>query len=271
MDVTVYLRPGALGDQTFAEDAAARRYFTVANSLGEIAPGRLVVGRYSLSPFYEAIEQQLAQQSCVLLNSYEQHRVAADLGRWYELLADMTFDTWNDLDHVPDEIPLVVKGETNGRKHSWSETFYAADKQQAADLAGKLRSDPLLARQQLYFRAFTPLNTLIPSDGKHPPIVEEYRFFVLDRTVLASGFYWAQHYERLLAAGVTLAPQLVPADFLAEVISRIGGLIRFYAVDIARAADGRWFVVEVNDGSSSGLATIDPDSFYRALADRLLD
>lgn len=269
MNTTVYLRPGSLGDPSFDEDAAARRHFTVANSLDEIADGQLVVGRYSLFPFYQAIEQQLAERNCTLINSYEQHRFAADLGRWQPLLADLTFETWTDLAEVPESIPLIVKGETNGRKHSWAETFYAADKQQAAAVAERLRADPLLASQQLYFRAFTPLNTLLASDGKRPPIVEEYRFFVLDAQVVSAGFYWSNYYEQLLSRGELLDPHLVPAEFLTDVTGRIGKQIRFYAVDIARAADGRWLVVEVNDGCSSGLTTIAADSFYAALRHRL--
>lgn len=263
----VLIRAGAESDPAWVEAAAAARVFPVARSLHEVPEGSLVIGRYALQPFYQAIEQELAARGCQLINSYEQHRFAADLGNWSDLLGSDTFSSWTSLDQVPDGIPLIVKGETNGRKHDWAESFYAADKTAAGRIAGRLRSDPLLTGQQLYFRAYEPLRELLASDGQRPPIVEEYRFFVCDGQLLASGFYWGQCAE--LAAEAGLDPSLVPAEFLTRSIARIGARIRFYALDIARTAAGQWRVVEVNDGCASGLTTIEPERLYRALAKTL--
>jgi hypothetical protein len=48
--------------------------------------------------------------------------------------------------------------------------------------------------------------------------------------------------------------------------------IPFGVVDVAQARDGRWIVIETNDGQMSGLSCVNPDELYdnmaRALAAR---
>jgi len=264
-DVVIFIRPDQPGEPSLVEDAAAREFFPVVNTLDQVPAGRLVVGRYALQPFYAEVERELGQRGSWLLNSYEQHRFASDLGLWSEALGDQTFPTWSDLGEVPAGQPLVVKGETNSRKHDWEGSFYAPDREAAAHIAARLEEDPLLAGQQLYFRAYTPLRELLPSTGGRLPIVEEYRFFVLAGRVLASGFYWGWFQESLVKRGERLDPALVPAEFLEQAIGKIGSHCAFYTIDVARTAAGDWVVVDLNDGSASGLASIPPRDFYRAL------
>lgn len=61
------------------------------------------------------------------------------------------------------------------------------------------------------------------------------------------------------------------ATRLCSTASRAGqAIVRFISVDIARQQDGSWLIVEVGDGGVSGLpSSIEPETFYRALYDKM--
>jgi hypothetical protein len=94
------------------------------------------------------------------------------------------------------------------------------------------------------------------------PISNEWRFFFVGKRLIGYGFYWA----RLAKA----ATPVLDADGIAlarECAARASERVTFFVVDIARTAEGRWLLIELNDGQTSGLGTIDADEFYRELRD----
>jgi len=56
---------------------------------------------------------------------------------------------------------------------------------------------------------------------------------------------------------------------LQEVIDKVSSFVRFFVIDVARTAEGKWIVVELNDGQQSGLSAIKPDDLYKNLKDSL--
>ena len=54
-------------------------------------------------------------------------------------------------------------------------------------------------------------------------------------------------------------------DFAYKIANIVKSKTRFYAIDIARKADGGLICVELNCGTMSGLSTIQPDDFYKNL------
>jgi hypothetical protein len=96
------------------------------------------------------------------------------------------------------------------------------------------------------------------------PISKEFRVFVLDGKILASGFYWSSHVDDL---DHVPSPSEIPAAFLQEVITRVGDNIRFWVVDVAHTEAGDWIVIELNDGCMSGLSEVRAEALYCALAD----
>ena len=134
----------------------------------------------------------------------------------------------------------------------------------------RLRADSSLSDQQIYVRQFVELETF---PGVLPlfrglPATQEWRFFLLDGEVLAYGFYWSEHYDELIDRGVDLAPAGVEAlAFVQEIIGpRLKDKVRFVVADVARHRDGRWILIELNDGCMSGLSMVDPNTLYAALA-----
>ena len=55
-------------------------------------------------------------------------------------------------------------------------------------------------------------------------------------------------------------------ELACEVAKIISKEVKFYVVDFAKTADGKWIVVELNDGQMSGLSMIPPNRFYCNLA-----
>ncbi len=228
-----------------------------------LAGDRLVVARYCALPFGKELQNDLLAHDCALINSYRQHRFVADLGWWYEVLGpELTPCTWRWLEELPEKGPFVLKGETNSRKDRWRTHMYAETSCDARMVAGRLMEDSLISQQAIYIREFKQF-AKHKDDLSGCPVSEEYRFFCLDGQVLSSGFYWSQHVEEL---GVHPTPPAA-IDFVAKkVLPLLNGLVRFVAVDVALDIDGRWWVVELNDGQMSGLSENDPATMYAEMA-----
>ena len=76
---------------------------------------------------------------------------------------------------------------------------------------------------------------------------------------MCGGYYWSSHIEDLNEIPM---PSEVPEEFLRKVINKIRGQINFYTIDVAQTVSGEWNVIELNDGSMSGISENDPDKLY---------
>jgi hypothetical protein len=242
------------------EEDCAVKSFSCFDSRSLITDS-LVIPRYSALPFYKELETDLNYNGSVLINTYNQHRYIADLGEWYMDLRGLTPRTWDDVSKIPDEGPFVLKGETNSKKYNWNTHMFANNKKEAIKVHSNLLEDSLISSQKIYIREYIPLEKL--SDGLQGlPITREYRFFVYKRIILSGGFYWSSHVDQV--SGVD--PEEVPKDFLNEVIDKVQNSEiyppDFYVIDVAKTMTGDWIVIELNDGSMSGLSENDPCVMY---------
>ena len=258
----VVLYRKGMGDEDKAEISAAKKYSVVDHQRTCICSNDLVICRYSALPFYRELEQDIVNRGGELINTYEQHRYAADLINWYQDLRDMTPETWDDLSRVPDSAyPIVLKGETNSRKNSWDTCMFAKTRADAVRIMLELMNDTLIGQQKIYFRRYVPLVKYFDGIGG-VPISHEFRIFVAYGRVVASGYYW-QNYAGDFENKV---PELdCPNSFLDKAIRLVSPNINFFVMDVAKTQAGEWIVVELNDGQMSGLSSIDPEILYRNL------
>lgn len=250
---------------------AATTHFPCIRSRMEIEKDQLVIGRYSVLPFYRELEQDVLSVGSKLVNSYAQHLYVADLQNWVADLGSLTPKTWDSLQHLPEKGgPYVLKGETNSKKFQWATHMYAHDRSAACDVYGRLCEDGLIAQQKIYIREFVPLTTYF-YDVVGLPVTREFRFFVYNGEILCGGYYWSSHAdvleERIKAE--ELDPANVPRAFLNKVTRKVGKKVMFYALDVAETATGDWIVIELNDGQMSGLSMNDPMELYTRLAERV--
>ena len=218
----------------------------------------LVIGRYSVLPFYKELEDDIILLGGRLINTYQQHKYIANLMEWYEDLKDLTPKTWARLEDASGDGPFILKGETNSRKFQWDTHMFAANRREASEVAVELSNDSLITYQDIVVREYVPLKTYML--GLHGlPITKEFRFFVAYGQILSGGYYWSSYVEDL---GFTPDVDEVPVDLLQEVIQKVGNKANFFAVDVAQTEKGDWIVIELNDGQMSGLSENNPNVLY---------
>lgn len=242
------------------ELAVAQKHFLCTSIRPQIQKDDLVIGRYSVLPYYYEQAKDIEYVGAQLINSHSQHVYIADLMNYVEDLKEMTPRTWYSLQDLPDNGPFVLKGSTNSKKHNWNELMFAKDKKAAIQVHGRLSEDGLIGYQQIYIREYVPLVTYATSIGGLP-ITKEFRFFVAFGEVLCGEYYWSNFRGEFEKPSV----DEVPKEFLEKAISRIGTKANFYALDVAQTLAGNWIVVEVNDGQCSGPSDNDLDLLYSNL------
>lgn len=258
------------------ELAVAKRHFDVVEQRAQLVsiftPG-LVIPRYSALPFYQELEEDIRLLGGELINSYHQHCYVADLANWYHDFEDLTPKTWFRPSDVPHDQSgsFVLKGATNSRKSLWRTHMLAADRASVMDVYCRLLDDTMLGQQGIYVRQFEEFVSF--GEGLNGlPITKEYRFFILDGEIVGAGFYWSEHFEELCdsrPASVLRPPIQWVKDHVcsrlkmgADSDGKTQWKIRFAVVDVAQHVDGRWRIVEFNDGSMSGLSCVDAEQLY---------
>jgi hypothetical protein len=237
----------------------AKKFFEVKESRVAVKD-RLVIPRYSGLPYYKELEEDLKYNGSALINSYSQHRWIANF-EYYDYLKYYTFESWSEEDfHLCDyDGPFVVKGKTNSRKSRWNTQMYAKDKKTALEIGWNLASDLIIGEQGIIYRKYIPLKTFeIGINGSR--FVNEWRLFYLNETLVDHGYYWSTLDDLSLPYFNDKGFEL--ANKVAKICSQY---VNFFAIDIAEKEDGEWILVEVNDGSMSGLSMIEPENFYKNL------
>jgi len=243
------------------ELSEAHQFFECTDRRPNIQKDDLVIGRYSLWPFYAEQAKDIDYVGAKLINSYQQHRYIADLQNYIMDLRELTPRTWRSPEDLPEKGPFVLKGETNSRKSNWKRDMFAPDKKAAIEIYCRLMDDSLIGQQQIYIRRFEPMYTYM--EGVNGiPITKEFRFFVAYKQLLCGGFYWQNYADELKEVP---SPSEVPNDFLMQVIDRVGDQSNFYTIDVGISVSGKPFVVELNEGQQAGLSCCDPFTLYRNL------
>ena len=239
-------------------DAIRNAGLLLTYSRMEISKNDLVIGRYSVLPYYKEQENDIKYVGAELINSFHQHIYIADLSNWIDDLKDYTPRTWSRLEDLPDNMSFVLKGETNSKKQEWKTSMFAKDKKAAIEVHSRLCSDSLIGYQDIYIREYVPLKTYMLGI-QDLPITKEFRFFVMYGQVIAGGYYWSNYFEDLEEK-----PDIkdVPKEFLDTIISIVGNKSNFYVIDVAETAVGDWIVIELNDGQMSGNSCIDVNEMY---------
>lgn len=245
---------------------AASKHFECVPLLTDINEGDFVIYRYSLFPFALDQEREILNIGAKPINTYGQHKYVADLQNYVYDLKELTPKTWDRIQDIPETGPFILKGETNSRKFNWKKDMFAANKQEAITIYGRLCDDSLIGQQNIFIRKYVPLVTYLEGIGGIP-VTEEYRFFAAYGEILCGGYYWQNYVDDL---DIQPNANNVPREFLQKVLDRIGKQINFVVIDIARTQDGNWIVIELNDGSSSGLSCINPEDLYKHLKEVLV-
>lgn len=258
-------------------DAALAAGFACTDSRMTIRHDDLVVGRYSVLPFYKEIARDLEYTGARLINTRRQHAYVADLRNWVEDLGILTPKTWYRSDQFMEDPttgwgPFVLKGQTNSRKDRWSTHMFAPTKKDVMTVYDRLLQDGFFTQagdghQEIYIRQYVPLVTYARGIGGLP-VTKEFRIFVCRRQIVSGAYYWSSWADTCLEVNPEWKePDVneVPEEFLTEVIERIGHGAEFMTIDVAQDETDRWWVIDVNDGQMSGLSGNQPNVLYPSL------
>ncbi len=238
----------------------ASKYFNVVETRAKIPNNSIVIGRYSVLPYFRELEKDVIDLGSVLINSSKQFEWIEQF-KYYNALSEFTFKTWFNGSDIPDdETKFIVKGVTNSRKSHFNTKMFAPTKRDANLIATELQADGLIGQQDIIFREYIPLKTFeISMNGL--PITNEFRFFFYKTNLLSFGYYWANadHPEY----GTIDEDGLAFAHKVAEIASKYNN---FFVVDIAEKESGGWILVELNAGEMSGISMNNPEELYSNLA-----
>ncbi|TWT31896.1 ATP-grasp domain-containing protein [Blastopirellula retiformator] len=242
------------------EMSVAKRHFEVQLNRTACA-GRLVIGRYSIEPFYEELADDLRHIGSRLINSVDEHRWIASFA-YYDEVKAFTPRTWREEEFAAcrNAGPFVVKGKLKSKKLRWKTQMFAPTKRDATRLAHQLKEwDADLREQGVVFREYVPLRTFeVGAYGL--PIANEWRFYFHGLRMLSAGYYWS-------LADAPPPTNFPPAAFrFAHKIAQIAArFATFYTLDVAETADGDWILIEINDGQSAVPSEHDLDQLYGRL------
>jgi hypothetical protein len=249
--------------KSLAEDGefeACSKYFQVVENRSQIPPNELVIGRYSVLPYYHEVEQDLPPGS-ILINSLKQHKWIANFN-YYHYLKEFTPKTWFDSSQIKDEDgPFVVKGSTNSKKFYWDELMYAKDKIAAIKIKCRLQEDSYIGSQNIIFRKYIPLKIYeVGCNGIN--FANEWRLFYYKDKLLSKGYYWSIADEEIIKNAEWKSDAQKLLDKIVPIVSQH---VNFYVLDIAETAKGDWILIEINDGQMSGLSENSADELYSNL------
>lgn len=241
--------------------------------LSDIPRGSLVVGRYSVLPFYKDVEDEIQHNGSRLINSIHAHHYIADM-RWYQDLEGLTPQTWFNTGWANTPAisghGYVVKGRTNSRKFKWDTHMRARNYEELKQVMMRLYDDPFIAPQGLVVREYIPLRQ-IEEGINGMPVTNEWRAFYYGTQLISAGYYWAQaeQAEDIHAGGMPREALALTGEAAKRVTDKFCekglGDNPFFVVDVGETEEGSWIVIEINSGQMSGLSMIDPHEFYTNL------
>lgn len=234
----------------------AKRYFQIEESRVRCQDA-LVIGRYSILPYYSELDRDLRLLGSRLINTPEEHEWIASFD-YYDSVRLHTPETWSsdELHACAYQGPFVVKSRLKSNKHAWNRQMFAKTKRQALLIAKRLCEDAEIRERGVIFRKYVPLRTFeIGVNGL--PYANEWRFFFLRDQLLSYGYYWSiadcAAQAKISDEGIELAQQLARI---------VANRATFFTLDLAETEDGDWILIEINDGQSSVPEDNDLDELY---------
>jgi len=236
----------------------AQKYFDVTESRVGL-DNRLVIPRYSSLPFHNELERDLILQNSKLINSTQEHSYISTFDYYFDLDL-LTPKTYFRLEDVSSPGPWILKGKTNSLKSQFKEKMFAQNRKELIHKYNDLLNDAFIGEQGIIIRDFVPLESF----GKSLSGIDfanEWRFFFYKNSLLSYGYYWSN--AEIVIPNKDIDPEAIKfANKVAQIVSQ---KTNFFVVDIAKTKEGQWLLIELNDGTMSGLSENDPELLYSNL------
>lgn len=233
---------------------------------------RIIYRGWMLKPrHYSILYETLLTKNYKLINSPTQYQNCHYLPDSYKFINEHTPKTiWLTVENLQvnydlvfDRIeqfgnsPLIVKDFVKSQKHYWDTACFipsATDKNKVKSVIEKfieLQNTDL--NEGLVIREFVALNDLTIHSKSGMPLKQEYRLFFLNGQLLGCYDYWEE--------GEYSVDDQPPLELFNNIAKSIDS--NFFSMDIAKAKNGKWIIIELGDGQVAGLPDkVDRLKFY---------
>lgn len=224
------------------------------------------VARMGAASDYAERYRQLLADGIQLVHTPAEYERTSFLPLWYPLITDLTprsvwFDRVPEVGEVTSRFawPVFVKGARQTSKHQARLSIITGPEHFRAAM-DEWQADPILWWQQIVCREYVKLRP-VAEGGQHAiPPAFEFRTFWWNGHCVGCGPYWTGY-----SYSMDAEEQAAALAVAGEAARRIG--VTFLVVDMAQTVDGRWIVIECNDGQDSGYAGVAPFLMWRRVVD----
>jgi len=188
-----------------------------------------------------------------VLRTLEQHGVCVPMPRTWMLPLDAALPT--DL-----AFPLFVRTAES----SWKKGGHLS----RVRTVSELEDEAALLRRSLGWDAIILarrwLDLAIAGNGRHGPLPQEIRTWVVDGEPLA----WSFHYMNIIERPKGFPPSAIDLAAFRRLAGDVASVFgsRLVVADFARGVDGRWWFIEAGPGSCAGTGH---EAVFKAVARRL--
>ena len=222
-----------------------------------------VVGRMGALDDYEAMYKACLAYGFELINSPAQHRKASELEHWYPDIEEFTPKSVV-FEHLPtvDEVlkhftfPVFIKGNRQTAKHNPALAI-ANNKEELESILKAYQQNNILHWQKLVCREYVSLQPLDYEVAHTVPLSFEFRTFWWKSQLVGAGRYWAQFIDYDWTS-TQQAKALSIASMAAQRLQ-----VPFLVIDLALTAEGKWIIIECNDGQESGYCGVNVREMWR--------
>lgn len=235
----------------------------------ERATSAVWVGYMMPPDAYAATYEALAERNILLVNDPDEHVRAEEFDAWYPLLADHTcasavVETVDDAARAALDIgfPVFLKGTVQSLKVEGIGSCRARDEKEARALAQRLLAHRSRTRGRVIVRAMMPLRS-VQMSPTGMPAGREFRVFVLDGAVVATGYYWPFSDPLApLSEAERAEVERVALDVAAA------AQVPWLAIDVGQLESGAWQMIEIGDAQFAGTCQASPYRILDALRAR---
>lgn len=232
------------------------------------APKAPVLLRIGAIEDFPALRESLRSVGISLLFTEEEHNRCSMLENWYPLIKEYTpysrvYSQFPETQELLQsfQFPVFIKGSRQTNRHQRDQCIIQNIKMYE-DLKKEWINDNILHWQKIAVREYIPLQKV--DDTSYPdmiPFSYEFRVFLWKNKIAGIGKYWYLGRDYQLSNH-----EKEEISELAVTIAKII-CVPFLAVDIAKTANGKWIVIEVNDGQESGYAGMNPFGIWQNILD----
>lgn len=227
------------------------------------------VARVGALKDYDRYYLECIEDGIALLHSPEEHLRASQLDKWHPLISDFTprsvcFKAKPTLSDVKAYFswPIFMKGARQTSRHQRKLSIIESDSAFCEAIEAFSR-DPILSWQEVVCREFVSLRRLEDpdEDSTKLPRSFEFRTFWWKGKFAGAGRYWWEGKGYDWTENERIAALAMGEEAARKVA------VPFLVVDLAQTADGRWIVIECNDGQESGYAGVSPIGLWQKIVD----